>query len=146
MISLAVTAGVLGLAPPVAAAEDRQLCHHPTWGGTYYCKYNHEIQGLPDGTSYFIVVNINYQVWARWRNKYDQLSQWTGLGGQVWHGDPALGIPDGTPDDLRSRTCEGGQMVIRVRGTNGDWYWKMRYTSGQWTPNWINYATGIPGC
>jgi hypothetical protein len=132
-------------AAPAAAAEDKRLCHHETWGGTYYCKYHHEVRTLPNGTIYFIVVNVNYQVWARWRNQYGQFSAWTGLGGQVWRGDPARGVADGTPDDLRTRLCDDF-LVVRVRGTSGEWYWRARLTTGQWTPNWINYVNLIPGC
>jgi ABC-type sugar transport system substrate-binding protein len=146
LAALAVLSAVLVAAPAApaaaaqkrAAAEDTRLCHHPTWGGTYYCKYGHEARTLPDGTIYFVVVNINYQVWTRWRNAAGQFSQWTSLGGQVWHG-----APDGTPDDLLSHVCANGRLQIHVRGTDGNWWYRMRFASGRWTPDW-SYVP--PGC
>jgi hypothetical protein len=146
-LTLLSAALVVTSAAPASAWEDRTLCHHPTWGGTYFCKYHHEVQTLADGTIYFVVVNANYQVWARWRNPNMQFSKWTSLGGTVWHGNPENdGIPDGDPNDLASLICSGDRLLIEVRANNGDYYWRMRFNDGSWSTVWVNYDHSSPDC
>jgi len=149
LAALAVLSTVLVAVPaaPAAAWEDKTLCHHVTWGGTYYCKYHHEVETLRDGTIYFFVVNVNYQVWTRWRNPNGQFSQWTGLGGHVWHGNPENdGVKDGNPTDIYSQACTNGHLLIGAHGNSGDQYWKARNNAGQWTPTWTNFKSAYPNC
>ena len=97
-------------AAPAAAAEDKRLCHHPSWGGTYYCKYGYEVETI-GGVTYIFVVNINYEVWGRWHSS-GQTSEWRSMGGQAWRSNYADLDADET--DLAVRTC--GAYMAGVLG------------------------------
>ncbi|WP_256517064.1 hypothetical protein [Paractinoplanes aksuensis] len=39
-----------------------------------------------------------------------------------------------------------GNLLVGVTGTGGDQYWRLRLTSGAWTPSWTNFKNAYPNC
>jgi hypothetical protein len=103
-----------------------KTCTHPTFGGTYYCKFGEEFLLFNDGTLEIFVIGTDYAVWTRWRNPSGGLSGWVSLSGQIDH--------SGNANDLTVCWAPLRTLpTVNIRGTDSSWWDRTRQATGVWT-------------
>lgn len=101
----------------------RDLCTHPTLGGRYSCEYGQEWHVYADGMKEVWVVGADRQVYHRYSRPDGSFVRWQPFGGVATSGV-----------ELLLDESEGQAAVVRVRGTDGKyWYRERNGNTGKWT-------------
>jgi hypothetical protein len=109
--------------PPQSVAtpsSTESFCTHRQLGGRFICEYGEIWHRFPNGTWQYFVIGTDYSIWTKWSRTNGTVSSWTSMGGKVRSGVYIFYDGTWTP-------------TIAVIGTDGNWFYRDRGTSGTWT-------------
>ncbi|MEO3975639.1 hypothetical protein [Streptomyces sp. CAU 1734] len=101
----------------------QSYCTHPQLGGAFQCEYGVSWVNYPNGQDQALIVGLDYAVWEN-HGFPGAFGGWKSMGGTVR-----------SPIYVTNNNTETPKLT--VRGTDGRWWHKQRYSSGLWS-NWVS--------
>ncbi|MFJ9707156.1 hypothetical protein [Streptomyces sp. NPDC101234] len=122
LTAVAALAAFAGVGVAAAPAQAATICKDK--GINYLCQYGITTTKLDNGTTQEFVVGTDHAVWTNWSYSDGNWNGWVSMAGWA-QSRVSIG---------RSSSGTLNYFTINAIGSDGNYWFRQRFTNGQWSP------------